>query len=132
MIIWRRWGILVAVLLFGGLVVAQLVADAIGGKGTYAANSTMYAGLGLTVGGAGMTKRKDSTENAVEETVHYGNGGIRYTGFLLKGEMHGAWSWYRTDGSLMRTGEFDRGKQVGTWRTLDRSGKVVKETDFGR
>jgi hypothetical protein len=32
----------------------------------------------------------------------------------------------------MRTGEFDRGKQVGTWRTLDRSGKVVKETDFGR
>jgi hypothetical protein len=31
---------------------------------------------------------------------------------------------------VMRAGEFDRGKQVGVWRTLDRSGRVVKETDF--
>jgi antitoxin component YwqK of YwqJK toxin-antitoxin module len=69
-----------------------------------------------------------SADKAVEETVHYSDGGIKYTGFLLKGEMHGAWSFYRTDGSLMRSGEFDRGKQVGTWRTFDRSGTVVKET----
>jgi antitoxin component YwqK of YwqJK toxin-antitoxin module len=66
----------------------------------------------------------------VEETVHYGNGSIKYTGFLLEGAMHGAWSWYRTDGSIMRTGEFDLGRQVGTWRTYDRAGKVVKETAF--
>jgi antitoxin component YwqK of YwqJK toxin-antitoxin module len=44
--------------------------------------------------------------------------------------MHGAWSWYRTDGSLMRTGSFDRGRQVGIWRTYDRAGNVVKETPF--
>jgi hypothetical protein len=25
----------------------------------------------------------------------------------------------------------DRGKQVGVWRTYDRSGTIVKETDFG-
>ena len=66
----------------------------------------------------------------VEETVHYPNGGLKYTGFLLDGEMHGTWSWFRTDGSLMRTGEFDRGRQVGTWRTYDRAGSVVKETSF--
>jgi hypothetical protein len=30
----------------------------------------------------------------------------------------------------MRTGSFDRGRQVGTWRTFDRSGAVVKETVF--
>jgi hypothetical protein len=30
----------------------------------------------------------------------------------------------------MRTGEFDRGRQVGTWRTFDRSGALVKETSF--
>jgi len=71
-----------------------------------------------------------SANTAVEETAHYGNGGIKYTGFLLNGEMHGAWSWYRTDGSLMRSGEFDRGKQIGTWCTYDRSGKAVKETSF--
>lgn len=26
--------------------------------------------------------------------------------------------------------EFDRGRQVGTWRTYDRKGNVVKETRF--
>lgn len=66
----------------------------------------------------------------VEETVHFGNGQTKYSGFRLDGEMHGAWSWYRTDGSLMRTGEFDRGRQVGTWRTFDRAGNAVKETAF--
>lgn len=46
--------------------------------------------------------------------------------------MHGAWGWFRTDGSLMRTGQFDRGTQTGTWRTYDRTGRVLKETTFGR
>ena len=42
------------------------------------------------------------------------------------------WEWYRTDGSLMRTGAFDQGRQVGLWRTIDRTGRVVKETDFSK
>ncbi|HEX2141287.1 MAG TPA: hypothetical protein VHK28_03270 [Candidatus Limnocylindria bacterium] len=71
-------------------------------------------------------------DQAVEETVHYPNGKTKYTGFLLDGQMHGAWSWYRTDGSLMRTGEFDRGQQVGSWRTFSRDGRVMKETSFHR
>jgi hypothetical protein len=32
----------------------------------------------------------------------------------------------------MRTGAFDRGPQIGVWRTLDRAGHVVKETDFAK
>ncbi len=47
------------------------------------------------------------------------------------GEMHGAWEWYRLDGSLMRTGASDRGRQVGPWRTFDHAGQLVKETNFG-
>ncbi len=46
--------------------------------------------------------------------------------------MHGDWEFFCTDGSLMRTGQFDCGKQIGTWRTYDRAGRVVKETAFGR
>jgi len=46
--------------------------------------------------------------------------------------MHGDWSFYRRDSSLMRQGSFDRGRQVGRWLTFDRTGRVVKETDFGR
>jgi hypothetical protein len=45
-----------------------------------------------------------------EETVHFDNGRIKYSGFMLHGDMHGAWSWYRTDG-------------------YDRAGNVVKETN---
>ena len=70
-------------------------------------------------------------DEPIEETVRFANGRTKYTGFLLDGEMHGEWSWYRTDGSLMRTGAFDCGRQVGTWRTYRRQGHVVKETTFG-
>lgn len=65
----------------------------------------------------------------VPEVVHYANGNLKMKGSLLDGEMHGPWEWCRTDGSVMRTGEFDRGKQVGIWRTYERSGRLVKETD---
>ena len=67
----------------------------------------------------------------IEETLHYGNGNVKHHGWYLDGQMHGEWSFYRTDGSLMRSGRFERGRQVGVWRTLDRSGRLVKETDFG-
>ena len=70
-------------------------------------------------------------DEPAEEVVLFSNGRVKYSGFRLDGEMHGAWSWYRTNGSLMRTGEFDRGRQIGTWRTFDRAGAVVKETSFG-
>ena len=64
------------------------------------------------------------------ETVRYPNGNVKFTGAHLDGEMHGPWEFYRTDGSLMRAGAFDRGRQVGVWRTYDRTGRVVKETSF--
>ena len=66
----------------------------------------------------------------IPENALYANGEVKFTGFYLDSALHGAWAWYRTDGSLMRTGQFDRGRQVGVWRTFDRSGQVVKETDF--
>lgn len=68
----------------------------------------------------------------VPEIAHYANGRVKSTGFTLEGELHGAWQWYRLDGTLMRTGEFDRGRQVGVWRTFERSVRLAKETGFGR
>jgi antitoxin component YwqK of YwqJK toxin-antitoxin module len=64
------------------------------------------------------------------DNADYDHGGPKHRGFRLDSEMHGVWEFYRRDGSLMRSGEFERGKQVGTWRTFDRSGAVVKETEF--
>ena len=64
--------------------------------------------------------------------AHYADGALQSRGFTLDGEMHGAWEFYRKDGSVMRTGEFDRGHQVGTWRTFDRGGRLVKATEFSK
>jgi antitoxin component YwqK of YwqJK toxin-antitoxin module len=66
----------------------------------------------------------------VPDISYYPTGAVRYTGFQLDGAAHGAWSFFRVDGSLMRTGSFEKGEQVGVWRTFDRSGRLVKETTF--
>jgi antitoxin component YwqK of YwqJK toxin-antitoxin module len=74
-----------------------------------------------------MPKPKDPTP----DIAHYDTGAVRYRGFRFDGEMHGAWEFLRKDGSLMRTGSFDRGRQVGIWTTCDRAGNVVTTRDFG-
>lgn len=66
-----------------------------------------------------------------EVSPFYENGLPRFKGGHRNGEMHGPWQFFRKDGSLMRAGSFDQGRQVGIWTTYDRSGDVVKETDFG-
>jgi len=52
MLIWKRWGILAFVIGFGSLVVTQLVVDAVWGEGTYTADSDLWAGVGMMLGGA--------------------------------------------------------------------------------
>ncbi len=71
------------------------------------------------------------TGGGVPHVEHFDNGKVKLRGAHLEGEMHGPWEFYRLDGSLMRSGSFDKGRQTGTWRTYDRAGKVVKETRFG-
>jgi antitoxin component YwqK of YwqJK toxin-antitoxin module len=66
------------------------------------------------------------------DIAYYDNGAVRFRGFQLDGEMHDSWEFFCKDGSPMRSGEFDRGRQIGIWRTYDRAGKVVKETDFSK
>lgn len=63
---------------------------------------------------------------------HYDNGTVRHRGANLGGEMHGPWEFFRRDGSLMRSGSFERGTQVGLWRTYDRNGELIKETNFSK
>jgi antitoxin component YwqK of YwqJK toxin-antitoxin module len=65
-----------------------------------------------------------------ELSPFYENGLPRFKGEYLDGEMHGPWEFYRKDGSLMRSGEFDKGAQIGTWRTFDRAGRQVSERNF--
>ena len=78
-----------------------------------------------------MSPTTDHPGEPILAIDHYPNGNPRFRGFNLDGEMHGEWTFYRSDGSVMRTGSFDRGRQVGAWTTFDRTGKTVKVSDFG-
>ncbi len=76
-----------------------------------------------------LSAMRSEPEPAIDS---YDNGNPRLSGFNLDGEMHGEWVFFRRDGSVLRSGAFDRGQQVGVWRTYDRAGRVVKETAFER
>ncbi len=65
-----------------------------------------------------------------EAREFYDNGGLKAVGRMTRGELSGAWRWYRRDGSLMRSGAFRNGQQTGEWTTYDRSGEPVKVTTF--
>ncbi len=60
----------------------------------------------------------------------YPDGGLKAQGRMKDGELHGAWSWWRKDGTLMRTGSFDHGRQVGTWTTYDATGAEVTRKEL--
>ncbi|MCF8549784.1 MAG: DUF1801 domain-containing protein [Pontimonas sp.] len=62
----------------------------------------------------------------------YKNGVVKARGSYKGEAMHGAWSFYRKDGTPMRSGSFRLGEQVGTWITYDSAGRAYKETQFAR
>ena len=68
----------------------------------------------------------------VREIIKYDDGAVKAQGQRLDGELHGAWKFFRLDGSLMRSGSFNRGRQVGVWCTFTRDGDLVKSTNFGK
>lgn len=50
-------------------------------------------------------------------------------GKVKGGNPDGYWEWFRTDGTLKRSGTFKNGDLVGTWTTYDTKGKVYKVTE---
>lgn len=48
----------------------------------------------------------------------------RAAGSVYKGLRHGHWEWFRTDGTLLRSGSYFNGHPIGEWITYDKSGKV--------
>ena len=46
----------------------------------------------------------------------------------MDGVLEGYWEWFRVDGTLLRSGHFAGGEQVGEWTTYDRAGRTYKVT----
>lgn len=47
-------------------------------------------------------------------------------GKIVNGQAEGYWEWYRPDGTLKRSGYFEKGQPVGEWTTYDTQGNVYK------
>lgn len=60
---------------------------------------------------------------------HANNETIWSKGKMVDGQPHGYWQWYRIDGSLKRSGNFEMGDPVGEWITYDSSGEPYKITN---
>jgi antitoxin component YwqK of YwqJK toxin-antitoxin module len=60
---------------------------------------------------------------------YHANGVTRWSkGKAVDGKNEGYWEWYRPDGTLKRSGYFEKGEPVGEWTTYDSQGKVYKVT----
>lgn len=60
---------------------------------------------------------------------YHANGKTRWSkGKIVNGMTEGYWEWYRPDGTLKRSGYFEKGEPVGEWVTYDQSGNVHKIT----
>ncbi len=65
---------------------------------------------------------------AVDHIEYHREGTVCAKGQMLDGKFHGYWEWYRKDGSLKRSGHFNRGDQVDVWTTYDSNGAPYKTT----
>ncbi len=63
-----------------------------------------------------------------EHIEYHAAGTIRGRGAMLGDQLDGYWEWYRKDGTKLRSGWFENGRQAGDWTTYDAKGKPYKVT----
>ena len=66
-------------------------------------------------------------------TVKYhANGKTMWSkGKMIDGNPDGYWEWYRSDGTIKRSGYFNKGEPVGEWITYDNKGQKYNSTQRG-
>jgi antitoxin component YwqK of YwqJK toxin-antitoxin module len=72
-----------------------------------------------------MPARKAAGKMHIE---YHRDGSVWAKGRTVNDVPTGYWEWFRKDGTRMRSGYFERGRQVGEWTTYDRKGRTVKVT----
>lgn len=60
---------------------------------------------------------------------YHANGKTMWSkGKMMDGQPEGYWEWYRADGTVKRSGYFEKGEPVGEWITYDNQGQPYKST----
>lgn len=63
-------------------------------------------------------------------TIKYHANGITpwSKGKIVNDQPEGYWEWYRPDGTLKRSGYFEKGEPTSEWITYDKNGEKYKVT----
>lgn len=77
-----------------------------------------------------VKEKKIEIVNGVVIKYHANGKSVWSKGKTINGIPEGYWQWFRIDGSLKRSGNFDKGKPVGEWITYDKDGKPYKITNL--
>ncbi len=75
-----------------------------------------------------MAKSRSKKTTKSKYIKYHNDGTIWAKGTMSDDQPDGYWEWFRKTGIIMRSGYFDKGKQVGDWTTYDAKGKVYKVT----
>jgi len=75
-----------------------------------------------------MKKKKSEIIDGYTIKYHANGDTIWSKGKMVGGQPEGYWEWYRIDGTIKRSGYFEKGESVGKWTTYDEEGKVYKVT----
>ena len=75
-----------------------------------------------------VQQKKEEIVDGITIKYHANGQTIWSKGKIVDGVADGYWEWFRIEGTIKRSGYFDKGKQIGTWTTYDKEGNPVKTT----
>ncbi|MGV3502717.1 MAG: hypothetical protein ACO1O1_03365 [Adhaeribacter sp.] len=73
-----------------------------------------------------MKAKKEEVIDGFTIKYHANGTTIWSKGKIVDGQADGYWEWYRIDGTIKRSGHFDKGAPIGEWITYDQDGKKYK------
>ena len=76
----------------------------------------------------GVKEKKMEVVDGYTIKYHANSDTVWSKGKMINDKADGYWEWYRSDGTIKRSGYFDMGEPVGEWVTYDSEGKKYKTT----